>query len=93
MKDYLTMAIRLLRPNAEFAFQNNDYTTINWIVLEGKAPTQAEIDAAIIKIQADEAAKKAEAEAEAEAKAAQRQALLSRLGITEEEARILLGGN
>lgn len=26
-------------------------------------------------------------------KAAQRQALLSRLGITEEEARILLGGN
>ena len=32
-------------------------------------------------------------EAEAEAKATQRQALLSRLGITEEEARILLGGN
>jgi hypothetical protein len=31
--------------------------------------------------------------AEAEAKAAQRQALLNRLGITEEEARILLGGN
>ena len=33
------------------------------------------------------------AKAEAEAKAAQRQAILSRLGITEEEARILLGGN
>jgi hypothetical protein len=33
------------------------------------------------------------AQAEAEAKAAQRQALLTRLGITEEEARILLGGN
>lgn len=32
-------------------------------------------------------------QAEAEARAAQRQALLSRLGITEEEARILLGGN
>ena len=31
--------------------------------------------------------------AEAEAKEAERQALLSRLGITEEEARILLGGN
>jgi hypothetical protein len=31
--------------------------------------------------------------AEAEAKATQRQALLTRLGITEEEARILLGGN
>ncbi len=32
-------------------------------------------------------------QAEADAKTAQRQALLSRLGITEEEARILLGGN
>ena len=32
-------------------------------------------------------------QAEAEAKAAQRQALLDRLGITEEEARLLLGGN
>jgi len=31
--------------------------------------------------------------AEAEAKAAQKAALLTRLGITEEEARILLGGN
>jgi hypothetical protein len=30
--------------------------------------------------------------AEAEAKAAQRQALLDRLGITEEEAQLLLGG-
>jgi hypothetical protein len=32
-------------------------------------------------------------QAEATAKAAQRQVLLTRLGITEEEARILLGGN
>ena len=31
--------------------------------------------------------------AESDAKATQRQALLTRLGITEEEARILLGGN
>jgi hypothetical protein len=35
----------------------------------------------------------AEQAAEAQAKAAQRQALLTRLGLTEEEARILLGGN
>ena len=32
-------------------------------------------------------------EAEANAKAAQRRAILEHLGITEEEARILLGGN
>jgi hypothetical protein len=42
--------------------------------------------------EADQAAQAAEL-AEATAKAAQRQALLTRLGITEEEARILLGGN
>lgn len=35
----------------------------------------------------------AEQTAEAEAKATQRQAILARLGLTEEEARILLGGN
>ena len=40
-----------------------------------------------------DAANAATRQAEAEAKAAQRQALLTRLGITEEEARILLGGN
>jgi acyl-CoA reductase-like NAD-dependent aldehyde dehydrogenase len=40
-------------------------------------------------VQAAEAAR----QAEAATKAAQRQALLNRLGITEEEARILLGGN
>lgn len=45
------------------------------------------------KAQEDIAAEKQLEIAEAEAKAAQRQALLSRLGITEEEARILLGGN
>jgi hypothetical protein len=39
--------------------------------------------------EADQAAQ-AEAQAEAEAKAAQRQALLSRLGITEEQAKLLL---
>ncbi len=43
-----------------------------------------------MKIDADNAKAR---KAEATAKAAQRQALLTRLGITEEEARILLGGN
>jgi hypothetical protein len=40
-------------------------------------------------VQAAEAAR----QAEVATKAAQRQAVLNRLGITEEEARILLGGN
>jgi hypothetical protein len=86
MRHYIVKAIAKLKPNSEYAFTDNDYSTIEWFVLEGKAPTQAEIDAAIIQVQADEAA---EAQAKAEAKAA----LLARLGITEDEARLLLGGN
>jgi hypothetical protein len=60
-------------------------TTGEEIVRDANAEeiAQMELDAA------DAAAR----QAEAEAKAAQRQALLNRLGITEEEARILLGGN
>lgn len=42
--------------------------------------------------EADKAKAEAKAQAKAEA-AAQRQALLEKLGITEEEARLLLGGN
>jgi hypothetical protein len=46
----------------------------------------------IAQIEADQTAQ-AEAQAAANAKAAQRRAILEHLGITEEEARILLGGN
>ena len=49
-------------------------------------------DAEFAAFEADQAAQVAKAE-EAEAKAATRAALLTRLGITEEEAKILLGGN
>jgi hypothetical protein len=81
--DYLFKAIRKLKPTAEFSFQDNDYSTIKWDVLEGDAPTQAEIDAAIEQVKADEIT-------EATEKAAKREALLSKLGITEEEAKLLL---
>ena len=81
--DYLFKAIRKLKPTAEFSFSNNDYSTIKWDVLDGDAPTQAEIDAAIEQVKADEA------QAEA-TKAAEKVALLDRLGITEAEARLLL---
>jgi hypothetical protein len=60
-------------------------TTGEEIVRDANAEeiAQMELDAAVA----------AARQAEADAKAAQRQALLTRLGITEEEARILLGGN
>jgi hypothetical protein len=81
---YLVRAIRKLKPTAEFSFQEDDYSTIKWDVLEGNAPTQSEIDAAIEQVKADEIT-------EAATKEAQRRAILDRLGLTSEEAKILLG--
>jgi hypothetical protein len=80
---YLIKAINKLKPNSEFSFQDDDYSTVKWDVLDGDAPTQKEIDAAIKEIKADEA------QAEA-TKATAKAALLSRLGITAEEAVLLL---
>jgi len=83
MKNYLTQAIRRLRPTAEFSYSNNDYSTIQWDVLEGDAPTKAEIDAAIKAIKAEETANEAKA-------ATDKAALLAKLGITADEAKLLL---
>ena len=79
----LIKAIKYLRPSAEFSLTNDDYSTIKWDVLEGDAPTWEEVQAAHLQVKADEEAAKAEAEAK-------KQALLDRLGITAEEARLLL---
>jgi hypothetical protein len=46
----------------------------------------------LLQIEADQAAQ-AEAQAEAEAKETARQAILDRLGLSAEEAQLLLGGN
>jgi len=81
--NYLVSAIRKLKPNSEFSFTSNDYSTIKWDVLEGNAPTQAEIDAAIEQVKADKIT-------EAATKAAQKAALLAQLGITAEQAKLLL---
>jgi hypothetical protein len=81
----LTKAIFKLKPNAEFSYSNNDYSTIKWDVLEGKAPTQAEINEAIEQVKADEAQAvidKATAKATAQAK-------LAALGLTVEDLRAL----
>lgn len=59
---------------------------------DGKIIERDFTEAELAQIELDKIAN-AEYEAKVQAKAAQRQALLSRLGITEEEARILLGGN
>lgn len=81
--DYLNLAIQQLKPNSEYIYFGDDYSTIKWIILEGDAPTQNEIDLVIEQIKADELTAKAD---KVNAKAA----LLNRLGITEDEAKLLL---
>jgi len=80
---YLAKAIKSLNPTAEFSYQDEDYSTINWVVLDGDAPTQKQIDDEIKNIKANE---KALIKSNAIAKAA----LLTKLGITEDEAQLLL---
>lgn len=82
-QNYLTQAIYKLCPTAEFSFSDNDYATIKWDVLDGDAPTKAEVDAAIEQIKAEEAQIEID-------KAAEKAALLERLGITDSEAKLLL---
>jgi hypothetical protein len=81
--NYLVKAIHKLRPDAQFSFSANDYSTIKWDVIEGTAPTLAEIEIEIEKIKTDEIKQKASKEIE-------REALLERLGITADEAALLL---
>jgi len=83
--NYLVQAIKLLKPNSEFSFTDNDYSTIKWDLLEGKAPTQAQIDSAIEQVKANEAQAiidKANAKAAAQAK-------LAALGLTVEDLTAL----
>lgn len=80
---YLVKAIRAIKPGAQFVFQNDDYSTIEWHTLEGDAPAAEEVEAKVAELKAEDA--KA-----AEDKALAKAALLDRLGITAEEAKLLL---
>ena len=81
--DYLTKAIQKLKPTAEFSYSDDDYSTIKWDVLDGEAPTQKQIDDAIKAIKAEETNA-------VKTKATAKEALLDRLGITADEAKLLL---
>lgn len=81
----LAAAIRLLKPNAQFSFIEADYSSIKWDVLDGDAPTQAEIDAAIKEVKADEA----QAELDKAAKKASAEAKLAALGLDADDLKAL----
>lgn len=80
---YLAAAIESLKPSSEFTFLDEDYSTIIWHKIEGDAPTLAEINAEIARLKALEV--KTESD-----RLETKSALLERLGITAEEAVLLL---
>ena len=75
----LVQALLSLRPNTEFVITDNDIKTIVWHTEGVTTPTKKQIEDEIKRLEAIEAEKPA-------AKAA----LLERLGITAEEASLLL---
>jgi hypothetical protein len=81
--NYLARAIHNLCPGSEFIFKEQDYSTVNWVKLEGTAPTLSAINAEIERIKNEDAQTAAD-------NAAAKAALLTRLGITADEARLLL---
>jgi len=76
-------AIHLIRPNAEFVIHNEDLENIEWHVIEGQIPTKKEIEQAVKDLAAAELIKEQE-------KSVSKAALLERLGLTAEEAVLLL---
>ena len=79
----ITNALLFLRPNAQFVLRGDDYANIEWLDNEQTKPTLAEVEAKILELPQIQAKAKAK-------KATARQALLAQLGITEEQAKLLL---
>lgn len=85
--NYLVAAIHRLKPTAQFTFQEDDYSTIEWVELDGTAPTQAQINTAIAQIKAEEEA----AQTAKSAAAASATAKLEAIGLTAAEIAALRG--
>jgi hypothetical protein len=82
MIDYALILARRYE-GKEWTLNGDEYTSLTWLS-EGEKPTKATLDGLWASVQqeiADEAA----------AKASAREALLTRLGITADEAQLLLG--
>lgn len=78
------LALRNLRPNCEWYQVGEDLNGVVWVNPENTTtPTQAEIEDAIKEIESQELLAAAKA-------ASDKAALLTKLGITEDEARLLL---
>lgn len=87
--DQVLLAIHSLRPETEWTMSGGDVESIIWHTPGVEPLTQAEVDAEVArleKVAADEADAKIAAKESALAK-------LAALGLTEEEAKAIFGGN
>jgi hypothetical protein len=84
MVDYSQILSRKYK-DSEWTLNGDDYAGLTWLS-ETSKPTKEELDSYWNEV-------KFITQSETQAKAAQRQLLLDRLGITQEEAQLLLGGN
>jgi hypothetical protein len=80
-----TEVLEMLCPAGGWIIVGNEYENITWVDDRPRCDKE-QFEAGFAQVEIA----KAEAAAEAQAK---RQALLAKLGITEDEARLLLGGN
>jgi len=78
-----TKAISRLKPEAQYVITNDDYDTVIWHELDGVAPSKEELEEVMEQIKAEET--KAQAD-----KSSAKAALLDRLGISQDEAKLLL---
>jgi hypothetical protein len=76
-------AIYYLNSTAEYTYKDEDYSTIEWIKIDGNIPTIEEIEAAKVAFDKQETTKAADLNKK-------KADILDRLGITAEEARLLL---
>jgi hypothetical protein len=84
--NYLAQAIYNLCEGAEFTFQEQDYSTVTWIKLNGDAPSKSQIDAEIAKIKSDEKASVISKDAAKSSALAK----LAALGLTADEVASIL---
>lgn len=90
----LAQAIHFLAPGAVWVYEDEDYSTIQWLSEDIQKPTKRAVEAEILRLtQVAAAEEAAKLEAEAAVQAAKESALakLAKLGLTEEEAKAVIG--
>jgi hypothetical protein len=82
---FMSEALVILAPGAQWILSGDNYSEIQWLC-DCPKPTAEQVTNKIADLPAIKTAEK-------ETKTAARQSVLNRLGLTEEEAQLILGGS